>query len=287
MGMSDRQNIYTAFSEADMRSFEPEMKIGLLVTVNGEGLPHVTLISTLRASTPTEVVWGQFTEGLSKGFVRENPKTAFLIMTLDRDLWRGKATFTRTAQQGEAFDLYNNQPMFRYNAYFGVHTVYYMDLVEQTGREALPMGGIVVAAVQTLIARVLVRQREQKSVLNPWTQSLFNKIDNLKFLAYVGKDGYPEIIPVIQAQALDREHIVFSVSSYRNELEAIPEDTPVAVFGMSLDLEDVLMRGTFQGIRRLGGFRCGVVGVNWVYNSMPPVPQQIYPQVDLDPVTTF
>ena len=285
--MSDRHNIYTSFSEADMRSFEPEMKIGLLVTVNEEGLPHVTLISTLRANTPTEVVWGQFTEGLSKRFVRDNPKTAFLIMTFDRALWRGKATFTHTARQGKAFDLYNNQPMFRYNAYFGVHTVYYMDLIEQYGREILPMGRIVGAAVQTLIARVLVRRRGQKEVLNPWIRSLFNKIDNLKFLAYVGKDGYPEIIPVIQAQALGREQVVFSISSYRNELEAIPEDTTVAVFGMSLDLEDVLMRGTFQGIQRLGGFRCGVVGVNWVYNSMPPVPQQIYPKVDLEPVTSF
>jgi hypothetical protein len=286
-GMSDRRNIYTSFSEADMRSFEPEMKIGLLATVNGEGLPHITLISTLRAVMPTEVVWGQFTEGLSKKFVRNNPKTAFLIMTLDRVLWRGKASFTHTAQQGKAFDLYNNQPMFRYNAYFGVHTVYHMDLIEQYGRETLPMGAIVVAAMQTLVARGLVRQKGRKSVLNSWTQSLFNRIDNLKFLAYVGEDGYPEIIPVIQAQALGGEEIVFSVSSYRNELEAIPENTTVAVFGMSLDLEDVLIRGTFQGIRRSGGFRCGVVGVNWVYNSMPPVPQQIYPKVDLEPVTSF
>jgi hypothetical protein len=285
--MSDRHNIYTSFSEADMRSFEPEMKIGLLVTVNEEELPHITLISTLRASTPTEVVWGQFTEGLSKRFVRDNPKTAFLIMTLDKALWRGKAAFTHTARQGEAFDLYNNQPMFRYNAYFGVHTVYYMDLIEQYGREMLPMGKIVVAAVQTLIARVLVRRRGQREVLNPWTQSLFNKIDNLKFLAYVGKDGYPEIIPVIQAQALGGEQVGFSVAPYRNELEAIPENTTVALFGMSLDLEDVLMRGTFQGIRWLGGFRCGVVGVSWVYNSMPPVPRQIYPKVDLEPVTSF
>jgi hypothetical protein len=285
--MSDRRSVYTSFSEADMRSFEPEMKIGLLVTVNEEGLPHITLISTLRASTPTEVVWGQFTEGLSKGFVRGNPKTAFLIMTLDKALWRGKATFTHIARRGPESDLYNNQPMFRYNAYFGVHTVYYMDLVEQYGREVLPMGQIVVAALQTLFVRMLVRQRGQKRVLNPWTRSLLNKIDNLKFVAYVGTEGYPEIIPVIQAQALGRDQVVFSVSSYRSELEAIPENTAVAVFGISLDLEDVLMRGTFRGIERLGGFRCGVVGIDWVYNSMPPVPQQIYPREDLEPVRSF
>lgn len=285
--MSGWREVYTSFSVEDMRSFEPEMKVGLLASVNEEGLPHVTLISSLRASTPTEVVWGQFTEGLSKKFVRSNPRTAFLIMTLDRELWRGKASFTRTAQQGREFDIYNNMPMFRYNAYFGVHTVYYMDLVEHYGREGLPMGSVVVSAIQTLIARKLSERREHKDALNLWTQKLLNKIDNLKFLAYVGEDGYPVIIPVIQAQALDGEHVVFSLSAYSNDLEAIPERATVAIFGMSLDLEDVLMRGVFQGVQRMGGFRCGVVGVNWVYNSMPPVPQQIYPALDIEPVTGF
>ena len=149
------------------------------------------------------------------------------------------------------------------------------------------MGGIVIAALQTIVARTFGGNKGRKDVLNLWTQRLMNKIDNLKFLAYVGADGYPVIIPVIQAQASGSEHIVFSVSAYKDELQAISEDTAVAVFGMSLDMEDVLMRGTFQGIRRMGGFRCGVVDVSWVYNSMPPVPQQIYPALDLEPVTSF
>ncbi len=285
--MSKRRNDQRSFSEADMRSFEPEMKIGLLATVNEAGLPHLTLISTLRASTPTEVVWGQFTEGMSKKFVKSNPRTGFLIMTLDKELWRGKATFTRTARHGRDYEVYNNMPMFRYNAYFGVHTVYYMDLVAHYGREVLPMGRIVWSAIQTTIARLLAGSQGRGKVLNPWTRGFLNKMDSLKFLSYIGEDGYPEIVPIIQAQALDGEQVVFSLSAYREELEAIPENGMVAVFGMSLQLEDVLLRGSFRGIRSLGGVRCGVIAVNWVYNSMPPVPQQIYPEVELEPVTGF
>ncbi len=269
-----------------MKAFEPEMKIGLLATVNEQGLPHLTLISTLRAGTPTQVIWGQFTEGLSKKFIKRNPHAAFMIMTLDRELWRGKADFTHTARQGAEFDLYNNTPMFRYNSYFGVHTVYYMDLVEHYGREPLPMGGIVVAAVQTIAAKTLAGKKPGEA-LNPWTRQLMSKMDTLKFIAYVGADGYPAIIPAIQAQAFDGGRVIFSALAYRNELEAIPPDATVAVFGMSLSMEDVLMRGVFEGIRRVGGFRCGVVGVDWVYNSMPPVPQQIYPALGLEAVTDF
>jgi hypothetical protein len=279
--------VYTSFSESDIKAFEPTVKVGMLATINARGLPHLSLISSLQASTPTQVIWGQFTEGLSKKHVRENPKTAFLTMTLDRELWRGKANLTHTAQQGPEYEMYNNVPMFRYNPYFGIHTVYYMDLVSHTGRQALPMSRIVVAALQTMVARTLSRERSRKQALNLWTRQLMNKLDNLKYLAYVGADGYPLIVPLIQAQAADGEHVIFSLTAYKDELGAIPQGTSVAIFGMSLSMEDVLMRGDFLGVGRVGGVRCGRVRVNWVYNSMPPKPGQIYPQVDVEPVTAF
>ena len=79
------------FSPEDIKAFEPENKIGLLATQNEQGLPHLTLITTMQANGPAEIVWGQFTEGISKKNILSNPKTGFLIMTLDKSLWRGKA----------------------------------------------------------------------------------------------------------------------------------------------------------------------------------------------------
>jgi hypothetical protein len=279
--------ILTSFSQQDIQALEPTMKVGILATVNDEGLPHLTLISSLRANTPGQIIWGQFTEGLSKGFIRKRPQTGWLVMTLDRQLWRGKARFTHTARGGPEFEWYNNTPMFRYNAYFGIHTVYYLDLVEHTGRQPLPMGRVVPAAVQTMIARTLSRKHSSAEVLNPWTQALMNKLDNLKFLAYLEADGYPVVIPVIQAQVADPEHVLFSVAAFGEDLGSIPKGAIVAILGMSLEMEDVLMRGEFEGIRRFGGVRCGCVRVSWVYNPMPPKPQQIYPPVALEPVTVF
>jgi hypothetical protein len=108
----------TAFSPEDIRSTQPEMKIGLLATVTSTGLPHVTLISSLMACASQQLVFGQFTEGSSKQHILDNPKTGFLIMSLDKNLWRGKATFTHSTRQGPEYDYFNNVPMFRYNAYF-------------------------------------------------------------------------------------------------------------------------------------------------------------------------
>jgi len=277
----------STFSEEDILATQPAMKIGLLATVNPEGLPHVTLISSLMACSPEQLSFGQFTEGLSKKHILDNPKTGFLIMGLDKTLRRGKATYTHSTREGKEYDYYNNLPTFRYNAYFGVHTVYYLDLVSQMGVESLPMNQVVLAAVQTALARRLGGEKVSQAPINPWTRAFLNKLDNLKFLSYVGEDGYPVLIPAIQAQCLDEEHILFSTSVYKDELEAIPAGDSLAVFGMALTMEDVLLRGVYQGFRRVGGIRIGVVKVDYLYNSMPPVPGQVFPPRPVEAITDF
>jgi hypothetical protein len=177
--------------------------------------------------------------------------------------------------------------MFRYNAYFGVHTVYYLSLIAHTGKSPLPMNRIIFAAVRTMLARKLGRKPGTQSVLNTWTRAFLDKIDNLKFLCYVDADGYPVLIPAIQTQSLDNQHVLFSTSVYADELAALPAGVPLAVFSMALTMEDVLLRGTYLGIRRVGGVRAGLVQVDWVYNPMPPVPGQIYPPVQLKQVVAF
>jgi hypothetical protein len=277
----------TEFSNKDIQETQVPMKIGLLATVTPQGLPHVTMLSSLMASSRHRFCFGQFTEGTSKQHILENPKVGFLIMSLDRNLWRGSGTYTHSSKEGPEFDFYNNIPMFRYNAYFGIHTVYYFDLDSQTGKSPLPMNRIINAAVKTLLARTFCRKPEVQSVKNHWTRTFLNKLDHLKFLAYIREDGYPQIIPTIQAQSLDAQHVIFSTSAYQDSLDGIPPGADLCVFGLSLDMEDVLLRGKFLGVQRRAGFKVGLVQVDWVYNPMPPIPGQIYPPVELEPVEYF
>jgi len=277
---------HQTFTPDEISTFEPMMKIGLLATITPEGLPHITLLSTLKAADEKIMTWGQFTEGMSFQNVRANPKIAWLIMTLDKDLWRGTGTYTHTTTSGPDFDFYNNVPMFRYNAYFGIHTVYYMDLVDHTGKQPLPMPLIILASIKTLFSKVFFRKKGEDA-LNAWTKTLFDKLDNLKFLAYITEDGFPTLIPVIQAQSAGSQHLIFATGAFTQELKTIPKGVPMALFGLSLDMTDVLTRGTYQGLRWVGPHRCGVLEVEWVYNSMPPVPQQIYPPLPLEPIRTF
>ncbi len=277
----------TTFSAEDIQETQPAMKIGLLATVTPEGLPHVTLISSLMACDSQKLCFGQFTEGMSKKHILNNPKVGFLIMSMNRELWSGKVTYTHFSREGPEYEYYNNVPMFRYNAYFGVHTVYYLDLVSQSGKSPLPMNQVIFAAVHTMLARTLGRKGRKQNVLNSWTRTFLNKLDNLKFLSYVGADGFPVIIPAIQTQGLDSQHAIFSTSVYKDELENIPTGADLGVFSMALTMEDVLLRGKYLGIRRMAGIRVGLVEIDWAYNPMPPVPGQVYPPVELKTITEF
>lgn len=133
------------------------------------------------------------------------------------------------------------------------------------------MNRIIFAADQTMLAQTLGKKPGKKDVLNPWTRAFLDKLDNLKFLAYISADGYPVILPAIQAQSLDKQHVLFSTSVYSDELAAIPAGADLAVFSMALTMEDVLLRGKYLGTRRVGGIKAGVAAVDWVYNPMPPV----------------
>jgi hypothetical protein len=137
------------------------------------------------------------------------------------------------------------------------------------------------------VAKTISPQKSAKTVLNPWTRNLIDKLDNLKFVSYVDADGYPVIVPVIQGQTSGASEVLFSTGAYREELHQIPSGAMVAFFCMSFSMEDVLLRGTYKGLSSRGGFECGVMDVDWVYSPMPPVAGQVYPPTELKAVQEF
>jgi len=277
----------TSFSRQDIEAFEPAEKIGIVASINPQGLPHITLITSLQANGSRQITLGEFCKGLSKQYIQQNPEIAFLVLTLDKKIWRGKARWTHLRKEGPEYERYNRIPMFRYNTYFGINTVHYLDLVETTGKRGLPMTEIIPAALMTKIAKGAAKTGHRNLILTPFSQNLFDQLDALKFIAYVGDDGFPVLIPLIQCQAADSRRLVFSPHAFAEELEAIPDGETVAVFGITMNMEDVLVRGTFLGYERRRLLSVGTIDIEWVYNSMPPAHRQIYPQVELKPVVDY
>lgn len=260
-----------------MSAFEEDAKIGLLATIDPRGLPHVSLITSLQLKSSDQLMFGQFSEGLSKTHVKGNPHTGFLVMNLKKELWRGKARWTAETKSGEDYEMYNRKPMFRYNSYFGIHTIHYLDLVELSAKESLSTAGIAAGSLVTTLARRLAAAEQPEKVLKPWAEKHLTNLGTLKFLSYIGEDGYPAIIPVVPCQAAGEGRLVFAPTVHRAELAAIPAGATLAILALNLQMESVLVRGRFSGYRRYLGLKAGAIDIDWVYNSMPPMQGQVYP----------
>jgi hypothetical protein len=271
-------------SDEAMAAFAPDIKVGLIATVDPEGLPHVTLITSLTAKDERRLMWGQFTEGRSKTYVREHPEVGFLVLTLDRRIWRGTARWRDAASEGEDLQAFNSRPMFRYNAYFRVHTVHRLDLVSISERMSVPLARMVWGFVMAKLARV-GSGSHRAVVLNPWTLRHLGALTTLKFLSWVDDEGFPRIVPCVACVPAGTDRLVVAPTLCKEELAGLPAGQSIAIFGLNPRTESVLVRGSLTGFGGVGPAQVGLVDLSWVYNSMPPVPGQIYPPVALKPFT--
>ena len=272
-------------SEEQKKMLESDSKIGLVVTEDAEGYPHITFISSLQSLGEDQMTFGKFSEGLSKKHIAERPEIGFLALNGDMEFLRGNAVFTHTANTGEEFDNYNAKPMFRYNSYFGFSTIYYLDLETISPLEKLNMSKIVAGAVLTRIAAPM-HAKNQNMALTKIGKGLFSKLDGLKFIAYLDENGKYKIIPVIQAGPAGTDRVAFSLTPFREEIRKIPAGSKAAVFAVNLNMESVLVKGIYRGISGLP--RIGTLEIEKVYNSMPPKNEYIYPRKErITAVTDF
>ena len=276
------------FKEEDIKLIEPLEKIGIYATVNPDGLPHLTFINSLMALDERSMAFGQFVRGESKWFMQNYPRISFFILSPHvKRMWLGKAKWTHKKLDGPELERYKAMPMQRYNAYFPINVVHYLDLVETTGALKLPVPAILLSTILTRLSKSRAATRLDDRILKPYAEKLFNKLTTFKFLAFIGDDGYPQIVPFMQCMAADSRRLAFSPAMLSEKVKTLAPGTDVAAYCLSTTLESVLTRGTFRGYRKYRGIKLGIIDINWVYNSMPPNAGQIYPEIKLDPVVDF
>jgi hypothetical protein len=263
--------------DACFSKWATDSKIGVLASVSQEGYPHMALITSLMAKTPATLMWGQFSRGLSKKYLDSNPKTGFAVVTPDMLMWTGKALHKEEVLKGDDYEWYNNKPLFRYNAYFGVGAVHYEDVIDASRGEKLSIPQIVCGVLAANYMKCFTSKYAGEPKIPEFGMKLASKLDTLKFVSYVDTDGYPRIIPALQGITLDSGRMLFSLSAYPELLSKIPAGAKAAVYLCTMGLTSILLQGTWTGIKSYGGVKGAVFEVEKVYNSMLPVGQYIYP----------
>ena len=259
----------------DRKDFDNPYKIALIAMHDGPDDLHMCLVSSLCSKGDDQMMFGEFVRGISKKLIYDDPRTGFLIMSVSRDFWTGSMDFTHFVTEGEDYVHMNEYPLFRFNTYFGVSEVHYADLKEISARKALNMPGVIANAVRVMALKAFNAGDKTKTVLRPWATKFLSGLVTLKFIAYTGEDGYPKIVPVIQAQTASSGRLVFTKAPYSAMLADLKDGARVNVYGMSLEMEVVLVKGNYHK----GRAGLGYVEIDKVYNCAPPKPGYVYPDL--------
>ena len=272
------------FEDKCKKNFESDSKIGLLCSMAPDGYPHITLISSISVKNSKTLMWGQFTRGLSKDYIRDNPRTGFLVVLSDQRWWTGKALYSNSVVSGEDFDYFNNKPLFRYNSYTGIGAVHYEKLVDVSIGEKLPLLkiGLGFFASGNFKKTVIAHDRNGTGAgkiekMPSYGLELASGLTCLKFAAFVDTDGFPRIFPVMQGRPVDANRLVFSSMPYAELLRQIPEGAKTAVFLANMNLESLLLQGCWFSTKKNGRLKSAILEIDKVYNSMPPIGGYIYP----------
>jgi len=276
-------------SEKGIEFTQPDIMLKLISTIDERGWPHITLIASNRAISKDKIVWGAFTEGSSKKYVKKRPKQGIFYMTAEMPFkfLQVKADFSHTTKEGEDLEHFNQSQLMRYFTYVRVHTAYYNNIVAATSVRDLPLFGIAKGIIKDIIGKGGAKTKLEEKRLNVIGYKLFATPIAVRVISYIDPtDGYPTMIPCIQLQAADHNRLVFPLSVLKEDLYQIPIDSKVAVFGMNFDYYNQVVKGTFTGFKKFRGIKFGVIEIEEIYNSTPPVTGVIYPKVETIPKIT-
>ncbi|TFG22264.1 MAG: hypothetical protein EU532_14555 [Promethearchaeota archaeon] len=173
----------------------------------------------------------------------------------------------------------------RYFTYVNVYKVYYNKVNAVTPIRNLPFGGIPKKVVREIKKSAATGLDERR--LNVIGYKLFTNPIGIRAIAYIDpSDGYPIIIPHLQLEAVDHNRLYFPVTSLKEDLLQIPKNSKVATFAANFDMANQIVKGTYTGTQQAGDIEYGLIEIEEIYNSSPPITGKIYPVIETRPKVT-
>lgn len=268
------------FTEEEKKYFDNPYKVAIIATVDEDGDIHMFNASTLMNKGDDEMMFGEFIRSKSKKLIYQNPKTGFFIMSVDQHFWTGNMTFTHSLLEGEDYVYMNQYQLFRFNTYFGVCEVHYADLNSISEMKKLNLPGVIANALRVMAMKPFYKGDQTKKMMRPWAEKFMNGLITLEFLGYMGEDGFPKIVPIIQAQAAGANRIFFTRAPYGDMMKDLKDGMRCGIYGFSLDMEATHYNGVFHE----GPGGTGYLEIDKVYATAPPISGEIDYEKKYEPV---
>jgi predicted pyridoxine 5'-phosphate oxidase superfamily flavin-nucleotide-binding protein len=249
-------------------------------TVSGAGAPNVVPLLSARSVDPETIAFVRFMVWKTAKNFEANKKITFACIGPWGKAYLAKGEFMEWQTKGPLLEQFENEAMYRYNAYTGANMLGVVKV-----REVLqfPGGGVVGPMLSSLGSRLGGAKARAASadggpmpvqVVEKWGRPLA-----AKFIGMVDEQGDPLAFPMMGMRAQDAGALVFPMPrDMAHPLNRLKEGAMLAASVFTLEPVAYQVKGQFAGEARKAGDRFGVVKVSEVYTAAPPVPgRRIYP----------
>jgi hypothetical protein len=122
-----------------------------------------------------------------------------------------------------------------------VHTE---DLVEVSEQQKLSIPKILFGSIKSKHMKKFITNADGVNRLPQYGIDLAKPLTALKFISFVDKDGYPRLLPAMQASVIDGDHVGVSNNTTTEIINEIPNGSKVAIFIANFDLVCLMVQGT-------------------------------------------
>lgn len=268
--MRDLKHVNTSYRE-------DSKQLDFYGTVNGDGTPHITLLTSMHLFGKDTFVWGEYSAGLSKENQQKRNKVGFMSVIDGKTVFFGKAVWSGSRKSGEEIELLNRIPQFRYNNVYGYLPAHILKLKELSGEQPLDTDGLDNAREKMAKLAAQVPAGSAPGAVSPVTQDFFTRERATKVIGFVDADGYPRIAPLDGAVLADGGRVAFPLEPYGDILGGIKDGTPIAILVLAYkEMGAVVVNGNMKRAT-VGGTEVGLLDIEKVYNPMLPVIGYVYP----------
>lgn len=238
-----------------------------LATLDGEGVPNVVPITSLRAVDESTIIFGELMMWKTRRNLETNPRVCMAVMTPAARGWVIQGDFQEFQRTGPYFDQIMSDEFFRYNAYSGIRNAGVIRARRVVREFALSRGAILLAAARARWAARWWRAKGEGAAMPRPVREKFGRLQAAKFLAYLGPDGYPDIAPALSLTPAGERALVFA-----GDVAGLERGARVAAAVLTAEPLAYQVKGRFLGVQRSLGGPLGAIEVQEVYSASPPLP---------------
>jgi hypothetical protein len=252
-------------------------------TVDDKGVPNVVPLLSAVAADEETLIFARFMIWKTAKNIEKNRRITINSIGPGFKSWTLEGEFIEYQTRGQYIEFFNNQALYRYNAYMGINQV---GVIRVRGvYEPWPISFVPSLwkfsrlrnpATDLASAQGQKASQQASSLMLPGqVLDKFNRRLALKYISFVNQDGHPFLLPDFTLRLSQEGLLLFAPYPHGHPLSQLNEGMKIASSVLTLGPVAYQVKGVYKGRQETGNASASVVNVEEVYTASPPVPGKL------------